>query len=104
VLLILDVFWIKQLLDAHTASEEMSLICGGKIFTFGESMAAITLFFLPEAVPLPCCLRDMVVRDKRNNGSKMVDIHTQVHTYTHMHMNTHTDHKAYIVYYTYICI
>lgn len=105
--LILDIFWIRQLLDAHITSDETSLICSGKDFTFGKSMAAVGLLLSPEAGSLSYCLRDMVVRDKRHNRSKMVDIHmhTGVHTHAHKRTHTHTrtDRIVYVIYYV-LCI
>lgn len=58
VLQIMDVFWIWQLLHAHIATDETSLICSEKVFTFGKSTAAVALFLSPEAGSLPYCLRE----------------------------------------------
>ena len=58
ILLVMDVFWIQQLLHAHIATDETSLICSGQVFTFGKSMAAVALFLSPEAGSLPYCLRE----------------------------------------------
>lgn len=58
ILLITDEFCIWQLLCAHIATDEISLIWRGKVFTLEKSLVAITLWLSPGASSVSHCLRE----------------------------------------------
>lgn len=103
VLLIMDVFWIQWLLHAHIATDETFLICGGKVFTFGKTMAAIAVFLSLEAGSLPYCLREYSGFGQEEQWEQN-DWYTHAYRCTHTHTHTQRSYSIHCILYIYLYV
>lgn len=97
VLLITDEFCIWQLLRAHIATDEISLICREKVFTFRKSVAAVALRLSLGASSVPHCLREY-------GGSGWGEQWEQSGWYTLPHKHGHRSYSIHHMLNTYLFI